>query len=91
MRWDRLDEAREAIAQALAALRACGDAWNVAQSLRGLAWVEWNRGDLAAGRELYAQALAGMKDLEDFAGLLKCWGACLSWSLPRATPSKHCV
>ncbi len=68
LEMNRLDEAREPIAQALAASRACGDAWNVAQSLRGLAWVEWNRGDLAAGRELYAQALAGMKDLEDFVG-----------------------
>jgi predicted ATPase/class 3 adenylate cyclase len=64
----RLDEAREAIAQALAASRACGDTWSVANCLEALADVEVYRGDLRAGRALYAQALADMKALRSELG-----------------------
>jgi tetratricopeptide (TPR) repeat protein len=61
----QLEAAREAIAHALAASRACGDAWNVAYCLKQLAGIERGRGDFSAGRELLAQALAGVKALGD--------------------------
>jgi predicted ATPase/class 3 adenylate cyclase len=65
----RLDEAREAITQALAASRACGDTtWNEANCLEALADVEVDRGDLGAARDLYAQALAGMRALRSELG-----------------------
>lgn len=59
----RLDEAREANAQALAASRACGDATNVARCLSLLAGVEFERGNFRAARECLAQALAVLKAL----------------------------
>jgi predicted ATPase/class 3 adenylate cyclase len=68
----RLDEAREAIAQALAAYRATsGDTGGTrftAACLAELAGIEAARGDLRAGRELHAQALAGFKALGDELG-----------------------
>jgi predicted ATPase/class 3 adenylate cyclase len=64
----RLDEARETIAQALAASRACGDTWNVAYCLNNQAGIETDRGDLSAGRTLLAQALAAMKATGDELG-----------------------
>ncbi len=59
----RLEEAREATAQALAASRSCADAGSTALCLGLLAVVEKGRGDLGAARELYAQSLAGQKAL----------------------------
>jgi predicted ATPase/transcriptional regulator with XRE-family HTH domain len=61
----QLEAAREAIAHALAASRACADTWNVAYCLKQLAGIEWGRGDFSAGRELFAQALADVKALGD--------------------------
>jgi predicted ATPase len=61
----RLDDAREAIGKALAALRRCGDTWNAADCLNLLAIIEISRGDLHAGRELLEQALASWKPLGD--------------------------
>ena len=46
-----LDEAREATAVALVALRACGDTWGVAHCLNQLAYIESERGDLNVARE----------------------------------------
>ncbi|MFY9665271.1 MAG: tetratricopeptide repeat protein, partial [Candidatus Cybelea sp.] len=69
-----LDEAREATAGALAALRACGDTWGVAHCLNQLAYIESERGDLNVARELYAQALAGNKALGDEMGMSQVLG-----------------
>jgi tetratricopeptide (TPR) repeat protein len=54
--------------QALAASRACGDAWNVANCLNQQAAVAQMRGDVRAARELYAQALAAYKALGNESG-----------------------
>ena len=64
----RLDDARQATAEALAALRACEDAWGTAHCLNQLAYIEGERGDFHRARELYAQALAGNKALGDEMG-----------------------
>ena len=70
----RIDEAREVIAAALAVSRACSDAWNVGDCLNLLAIIEVSRGDLGAGRELFAQALAGMKARGDELGAARLLG-----------------
>lgn len=57
----QLDDARDATAKALVALRACGDERKATDCLCTLANIEAERGDRAAARELHAQALAGMK------------------------------
>ncbi len=59
----QLEEARESIAQALVALRTCGNARNVASCLNVLAGIEKERGDFGASRELHTQALADYKAL----------------------------
>jgi predicted ATPase/class 3 adenylate cyclase len=64
----RLDEAKATIEQALVALRACGDTLNVAYCLDMQATLTRSRGDLGA-RELYAQALAAFKSLEEESGI----------------------
>jgi predicted ATPase/transcriptional regulator with XRE-family HTH domain len=68
----RLDEAREAISQALTALS--GDTWHAAENLNLLAIIEMSRGDLHASRELYAQSLARMKALGDELGTARALG-----------------
>jgi predicted ATPase/DNA-binding XRE family transcriptional regulator len=70
----RLDEAREATAHALAASRASGETWDVAQTLNLLALIEMSRGDLRAGRDLYAQALAATRALGDELGTSRVLG-----------------
>jgi tetratricopeptide (TPR) repeat protein len=57
----RLDEAQAAIEHALAALRVCGNAYQVAGCLDVQATIASHRGDVPAARELYAQALAAFK------------------------------
>jgi tetratricopeptide (TPR) repeat protein len=64
----RLDEAQATIEQALATARACGDAHNVASCLGVQACIAGLCGDVRAGRELYAQALAAYKTLGDESG-----------------------
>ena len=64
----RLDEAKAAAEQALAASRACGDTWNVASCLDIQASIEWLHGDVDAGRELFAQALAAKKPVGNEVG-----------------------
>jgi predicted ATPase len=63
----RLDEAKVANEQALAALRACGDGWGVANCLNWQASFA-RRDDGRAGRELFAQALAAFKTLGNESG-----------------------
>jgi predicted ATPase/transcriptional regulator with XRE-family HTH domain len=64
----RLDEAKATIEQALAASRACKDAWNVTRCLDTQAHIALYRGDVRAARELYAQALAAFKALGNESG-----------------------
>jgi predicted ATPase/Tfp pilus assembly protein PilF len=68
MQMGRLDEAKAATEQALAASRACEDAWNVAGNLNQGGSIALNRGDSRAARELFAQALAAFKALGDESG-----------------------
>jgi predicted ATPase len=63
MQMGRLEEAKAATEQALAASGACGDGWNVATCLNVQAMIEGDRGDVRAARELYAQTLATYKSL----------------------------
>ncbi|MBV8148253.1 MAG: tetratricopeptide repeat protein [Candidatus Eremiobacteraeota bacterium] len=64
----RLDGAMAAIEHSLAAARVCGDTWNVANCLNVQGVIEYSRGDLREGRELYAQALAAHKTLGNESG-----------------------
>ncbi|HEX3456735.1 MAG TPA: hypothetical protein VHR97_02165 [Candidatus Baltobacteraceae bacterium] len=64
----RLDEANDAIAQALAAMRECRDAWGVANGLNTQAMIVLSGGDRHTARALFAQALTADKALEDEAG-----------------------
>lgn len=59
----KLEEAREASAQALSASLACGDAWNVTICQNLSAVVESELGDFVTGRTLFEQALRGKKAL----------------------------
>jgi predicted ATPase/class 3 adenylate cyclase len=68
LQMGRLDEAKAAIEPALAAARACGDTVNVASCLIEMASIALNRGDVRAGRELFAQSLAAFKALGDEGG-----------------------
>lgn len=61
----RLDEASDAIAHALNALRELGDTRNVPYCLDLLASIACRKGDPSTGLELFAQALAGVKALGD--------------------------
>ncbi len=70
----RIDEALDVIAQALVVSRACSDAWNVGDCLNLLAIIEVGRGNLPAGRELFGQALAGMKARGDELGAARLLG-----------------
>ncbi|HEY2475947.1 MAG TPA: helix-turn-helix domain-containing protein, partial [Candidatus Cybelea sp.] len=70
----RLDEAREATANALAASRASGETWDLANTLNLLALIENRRGDLRAGRDLYAQALLATRALGDELGISRVLG-----------------
>jgi len=64
----RLDEAQAAVAHALAALRECGKAYQVASCLDVQAGIVMDRGDVPAARELYAQALAAFKSVGNESG-----------------------
>jgi predicted ATPase/class 3 adenylate cyclase len=57
----RLDEAKATNEQALATARACGDTYIVAYCLDQQATITRVGGDVRAGRELFAQALAAFK------------------------------
>jgi len=70
----RLAEARDEISQAVAALHGCGDAWNVANGLGQLAYIETMLGNLREGRELRTKAIAGMQALGDDAGIARVLG-----------------
>jgi tetratricopeptide (TPR) repeat protein len=70
----QIDDAREAIARALAVSRGCGDVWNVPDCLNLLAMIEVSRGDLRAGRELFGRALAEMKARGDELGVARLLG-----------------
>ena len=70
----RIDEAREVIARALVASRACSDTWNVGDCLNLLAIIEVSRGNLRAGRELFGQALVEMKARGDELGAARLLG-----------------
>ena len=61
----RLDEASVLIAQALEALRVCGDEHELPVWFSVQASIEGDRGDRRLGRELQAQALAAYKALGD--------------------------
>jgi predicted ATPase/class 3 adenylate cyclase len=65
LQMGRLDEAKAAIEQALAAARASGDKVNVARCLDAQANIAGDRGDVRAARALFAQALAAFKVLGD--------------------------
>jgi tetratricopeptide (TPR) repeat protein len=69
LKMGRLDEAKAMNEQALVALRACGDTMRVAGGLNIQAAIERSRGDVCAARELFAQALAAYKALEDETGI----------------------
>jgi predicted ATPase len=74
MQIGRLDEAQAAIEQALAAARACRDASNVAICLTYQAFIACAGGDVRAGRELFAQALAANKALGNESGIANVLG-----------------
>jgi predicted ATPase/Tfp pilus assembly protein PilF len=59
----QLDEAKAMIDETLATARACGDAWNVANSFNSQAMIAMGSGEVGAARELFAQALAANKGL----------------------------
>jgi predicted ATPase len=63
MQMGRLDGAQTMIEQALAASRASGDSWNVANCLVLQGSIEGDCGNVRAARDLYAQALAAYKAL----------------------------
>jgi predicted ATPase len=67
MQMGRFDEATAIIEQALAGARACGDTSNAANCLNVQAVIA-RPGDVRAGRELYAQALAAFKALGNESG-----------------------
>ena len=71
----RVDEAYNAVTEALAASRACGDAWSVAHCLNLLSIVAGSRGDVRVERELRARALAGLKALGDELGAARVLGS----------------
>ena len=68
LQMGRFDEATTVIEQALATTRASGNTSNVAGCLEMKATIERARGDVRAGRELHAQALAAFKALGDELG-----------------------
>jgi predicted ATPase/DNA-binding XRE family transcriptional regulator len=69
-----LDEASEMVQRALESSRECGHASNAAQCLDLRAFIESDRGDHQAARELHAQALAAFKELGDEAGTAQVLG-----------------
>ncbi len=69
LQMGRLDEAKATIERALAMSRASEDTYNVANCLSTLASITSDRGDVRAGRELYAQALAAYKALGSESGI----------------------
>ncbi len=71
----RVDEAYNTVTEALAASRACGDAWSVAYCLNLLSIVAGSRGDVRVERELRARALAGLKALGDELGAARVLGS----------------
>ena len=64
----RLDEAKEECLLALATLRERGDKSEIAMCLCNQAAILWEQGDMAAGRDLFAQATATYKALGDELG-----------------------
>ena len=86
----RLEEASDANARALAAMRELGDKPGVADGLNAQAIIEWSRGDIAAARESFAQALAAYKALgNDGWDELLCWEISRSWSSEMVRLSRH--
>jgi predicted ATPase len=69
MQMGRLDEAKETIERALAAARACGDAFNVADCLNWQAGIESTAADVRSARELFEHALAAFKALWNESGI----------------------
>jgi predicted ATPase len=69
LQMGRSDEAQAVNEKALATARACGDAWTVAGCLNQQANLASDRGDVGAGRELFAQALAAYKALGNESGV----------------------
>jgi predicted ATPase len=65
----RPDEAQATIERALATARACKDTCTVASCLNTQADIARIRGDVRAGHELFAQALAAFKALGDESGI----------------------
>ncbi|MDQ6767402.1 MAG: tetratricopeptide repeat protein [Candidatus Eremiobacteraeota bacterium] len=65
----RLEEARQANACALAALRECGDERGLAVCLTHRAIIHRHCGNIDAGRETYAQALEAYKALRNESGV----------------------
>jgi predicted ATPase/DNA-binding CsgD family transcriptional regulator len=63
-----LEQASEATASALTALRECGPKDEVAACLNQQGIIQWHLGNVAGGRELFTQALAAFKALEDESG-----------------------
>lgn len=70
----RLDEAAADLAQALTVFRELGDVGNASYCLNQLAIVEARRNEFRAGRALFAQAIAGLKAIEDDAGTAEALG-----------------
>ncbi len=64
----RLEQASEANTSALAAFRERGAKVELASCLSQQGIVKWHLGDVAGGRELFMQSLAGFKALEDDSG-----------------------
>ena len=64
----RLDEAKATTGQALAAARACEDAYNAAACLGAQASFAVGGGDVHAAQELFAEALAAYKAIENESG-----------------------
>ncbi len=76
-----LEEASEANTRALAAMRTLGNKPGVADCLSQQALIQWDRGDVVAARELYAQALAAhSRPWEMRPEQLWCWQILRSWS-----------
>lgn len=65
----RSDEASKANALAVATSRECADNGSIAACLNQQAGIEWVRGDVAAAREIYPQALSAFKKLGNESGV----------------------
>ena len=88
----RFEESAEPIARALAAMRECGDKPGVAACLSRSASDHQARGDIVAGRESSAQALAAYKALGNEARQHpSCWEISRSWSSQTGMLNRRCA